>query len=284
MPFHHGGRLHLFYLHDRREGASRWGLGGHQWAHASTTDLARWDHHPLAIPLTDDAEGSICTGSVIFHAGVFHAFYSVRTVDGSPAPLCAATSGDGIAFTKHPALATLRAPFIPKDGRDPVVFRDPAGDRFHMLVTTGLAGAPAGDGAGPGGGAGCLARLVSRDLRRWEQVDEPFLVPGLPGQPECPDVFEWNGWHYLLFSNRSVPGYRMSRSPLGPWIRPDDPGFGGPAVCVMKTAAFGNGRRIGAAFASDGGYAGRLILREIRQRPDGTLFSGWPPELPAPGA
>jgi beta-fructofuranosidase len=275
MPYFHGGRFHLFYLLDRRGHGSRWGLGGHQWAHASTGDLGTWEHHPLAVPLEGGEDGSICTGSVFFHGGVHHAFYSVRAKDGGPAPLRVSTSTDGIHFAKQPVLGHVRAPFIPKDARDPVVFATPEDGRFHMLVTTGLAGV---DGAG----GGCLARLVSADLRRWEQVDEPFLVPGLPGQPECADLFEWNGWHYLLFSNHAVTRYRMARHPLGPWTRPPVDEFEGPPVCVMKTAGFHGGRRIGAAFSEDGGWGGRLVLREILQRPDGTLASGWPPELPLP--
>ncbi len=277
MPFHHRGRFHLFYLHNRRSHMSRWGLGGHQWAHVSTTDLRRWDRHPLAVPLTREDEGSICTGSVFFHDGIHRAFYAVRTVDRSASPICASTSTDCVHFEKHPALAALTAPYKPEDGRDPVVFRDPATGLFHMLVTTGLADPPAG------GEGGCLAELVSRDLRSWEQRG-PFLVPGLPGQPECPDVFEWRGWHYLLFSNGGVTRYRMSRGPLGPWERPGVDVFGGPDVMVMKTAAFAGDRRIGAAFTRGEGYGGRLVLREILQKSDGTLVSAWPPELTPPSS
>ena len=31
-------------------------------------------------PLRDEAEGSICTGSVFFHAGTYYAFYATRTI------------------------------------------------------------------------------------------------------------------------------------------------------------------------------------------------------------
>jgi beta-fructofuranosidase len=273
MPFFHDGRFHLFYLFNRRNHMSRWGLGGHEWAHMSTADLIHWVHHPTAVPLTHEAEGSMCTGSLFFHDRTYYAFYAVRTVDRSASPLCASTSADCINFTKHPPLAVLTAPYKPEDGRDPVVFRDSATGSFHMLVTTALADPSLADLGG------CLAHLVSRDLRTWEQRG-PFIVPGLPGQPECPDTFEWRGWHYLLFSNLGVTRYRMSRSPLGPWERPTPDGFGGPDVMVMKTAAFTGDRRIGAAFTREAGYGGKLVFREILQHADGTLGSGWPVELP----
>jgi beta-fructofuranosidase len=39
MPFYHDGTFHLFYLQDENHHQGNGGLGGHQWAHASTTDL-----------------------------------------------------------------------------------------------------------------------------------------------------------------------------------------------------------------------------------------------------
>src|ERR1019366_412597 len=223
MPFFHAGRWHLFYLFDRHHGQSKWGLGAHQWAHASTTDLVNWEHHPLAIALTQETEGSICTGSVFFHAGTYHAFYSVRMADHSASPLCMATSEDGIHFAKHPPFAYLMAPYKPEPARDPVVFREEATGRFHLLATTSLAD-----------GRGCLAHLVSPDLRHWEQR-EPFLIPGLPGEPECPDIFAWRGWHYLIFSHQGIAHYRIARSALGPWQAPVVDVFEGPEAMVMKT-------------------------------------------------
>ncbi len=272
MPFFHDGRFHLFYLFDRRHHRSKWGLGAHQWAHASTTDLRQWEHHPLAVAITDPIEGSICTGSTFFHEGTYYAFYAIRMSDGSAAQLCAATSRDGIHFTKQPPLATLKAPYVSGPGRDPVVFRNPKTGLFHMLVTTELAEPPL-----PRRG-GCLAQLVSSDLSTWEQR-EPFIVPGYPGQPECPDYFFWNGWYYLVFSNNGVARYRMSREPLGPWHRPKVDVFDGPQASVMKTAAFSGGRRLGAAFLGDGGYGGDVVFREILQHRDGTLGTRWPAEL-----
>ncbi len=267
MPFFHDGRFHLFYLIDRRHHASMWGCGGHQWAHASTTDLVHWEHHPLALAIDGHVTGSICTGSVFFHAGVYRAFYAVRMADGSPAPLGVATSRDGTHFTKGPALATLRAPYDATAGRDPVVFQDAATGLFHMLVTTALAG----DG-------GCLAELVSRDLEQWEQR-APFFVPGSADQPECADYFAWRGWHYLLFSLRGVTHYRMSRHALGPWQQPASDTFDGQCACVIKTAAFKDDRRLGAAFVPDGGWGGSVVFRELIQHADGTLGTQWPAEL-----
>ena len=271
MPFFHDGRFSLFYLIDRHGHGSKWWLGAHQWAHVSTTDLVHWESHPLAVGITDEKEGSICTGSTFFHAGKCYAFYAIRTNDGSPAQLCASTSDDGIHFTKNPPLAQLKEPYSAGPGRDPVVFAGPDG-KFHMLVTTELANAPIAHRGG------CLAELVSTDLQKWEQR-EPFLVPGYNDPPECPDYFEWHGWYYLLFSNNGMTRYRMSRNPLGPWVRPAVDAFDTVNARVMKTAAFTGDRRIGAVFLNTGTYGGDVVFREIVQNRDGTLSCKWPAEM-----
>jgi hypothetical protein len=275
MPFFHEGRFHLFHLIDRHGHRSKWGLGAHQWAHVSTTDLRHWEHHPLAIAIDEDWEGSICTGSVFHHDGVFHAFYATRTNDGSPAPLQVATSRDGIHFAKRATLGYLALPYQPGPARDPVVFHDAADGLFHMLVTSELA-TPVVAGHG-----GCLAHLTSPDLARWTQAP-PFLVPGHTDQPECPDHFAWRGWHYLVFSNNGVARYRMSRSPQGPWRRPFHDAFDGPRLCVLKTAAFTGDRRLGAAFLGHDGYGGEVVFRELVQAADGSLGTAFPPEMAPP--
>lgn len=283
MPFFHDGVFHLYYLRDEQHHQALGGLGGHQWAHASTRDLVHWTHHPLAIPITEKREGSICTGSVFYHAGTYYGFYATRTRDRTQ-HLSLAISRDGILFDKvepNP-LASPPPAYSPYHYRDPVVFGDERTGLFHMLVTTMLTEHPLHERGG------CLAHLVSDNLQDWETEPEPFIVPGYLGAPECPDAFEWNGWHYLIFSNDGVARYRMSRDPLGPWTQPRVDTFDGPMARVMKTAAFAGNRRIGAAFLpsveddrDDGAwlYAGNVVFREIVQHADGTLGTAFPSEL-----
>jgi beta-fructofuranosidase len=285
MPFYHDGIWHLFYLLDEGHHQGLGGLGGHQWAHASTRDLIYWEHHPLALPLTAEWEGSICTGSVFYHDGVYHAFYATRKRDRSQ-HLSHAVSTDGATFQKcepNP-FASPSAPYNRDDYRDPFVF---AGDdgRFHMLVTTQINDFPVRDRGG------CLLRLSSYDLWQWK-VEGPFLIPGdgrgPQGVPECPDYFHWNGWYYLLFGLGLQTHYRMSRGPFGPWIRPRVDVLDGAMCAVMKTAALGPERRIGAAWIGarqgnrDAGkrlWGGNALLREIIQRADGTLGTRFPAEM-----
>ena len=293
MPFWHEGRFHLFWLLDREHHGWLGGLGGHQWAHSSTADLIHWEHHPLAVALGEPGEvdsGSICTGSVFEHGGVFYAFYAgrVRNADGSVTQhLCLATSRDCIHFTKRPDNPILNPPpgYSPRHFRDPSVFRDNGG-LFHMLITSELT-----DGL-VHGRRGALAHFVSRDLKEW-QTQEPFLVPGLNEAPECPDYFRWGEWYYLTFLVGGRARYRMSREPFGPWLRPPVDTFDGSCASAIKTAAFGASRRLAVGFAlwrkdgSDSGslqWGGNAVFRELVQAPDGTLWSRFPEEMvPATG-
>src|SRR5215212_5525131 len=99
MPFFHDGTFHLYYLLDENHHKALGGLGGHQWAHVTTTDLIKWIHHPLAIGITNDWEGSICTGSTFFYDGIFYGFYATRMRDWTQ-HLSLATSKDAIHFQK----------------------------------------------------------------------------------------------------------------------------------------------------------------------------------------
>ncbi|SDX71063.1 glycosyl hydrolase [Paenibacillus sp. CF384] len=270
MPYFDGETFHIYYLFDRRGHASKWGLGAHQWAHISTKDLKDWTHHPMAVAVTQEWEGSICTGSVIKENDVYYAFYAVRAVDGSPAQLTYAISGDGIQFTKSEAYITISDRYLLSSVRDPHVFKDAEGV-YHMLITTSLV-----DGAKH---EGCLAHLVSTDLQNWQE-EEPFIVPGYHGEPECSDYFEWNGLYYLIFSNDGLARYRYSTEPFGPWLRPAMDTIDSVQLRVPKTAAFPEGRRMVTGFLSGPGrYGGELVIRELVQEEDGSLGLKIPAEF-----
>jgi len=236
MPFFHEGRYHLVYLFDRRHHMSKWGLGAHQWAHASTADLIHWEHHPLAIEITEQWEGSICTGSVFCHDGMFRAFYATRKPDGSQ-HLGLAVSRDGIHFSK-----TQPNPFAsPEKGyhrdhyRDPTVFQDPATGRFHLLVTALL----------NDGNRGCLAQLVSNDLKSWT-LTNPFITPRMFRSARTTS----RGTVVLLDFHGLLDVARPARA-----VDPTE-GQSPGRDAVPKTAEFTGNRRIAAFWLADGGWAG----------------------------
>lgn len=271
LPFYHDGTFHFAYLVDKDHHGALGGLGGHQWAQATSRDLVHWTHRPLTIALTAEHEASICTGSVFWWDGVYHGFYATRRRGDRSEHASLAISADGVVFTKtEPNPFLSPGPGLRNGFRDPHVFRDERSGLFHLIVSTMLAD----------GNRGCLAHYTSADLRAWQPA-APFHVEG--GEvPECPDTFRMGDWCYLLFSFGGVARYRYAKDPLGPWLTPEQDILDGSAARVMKTAAFTGGRRIGTTGVWPHGYAGYAVFREIVQRADGTLGTRFVPEMVPP--
>jgi beta-fructofuranosidase len=294
MPFWDGNRFHLFYLLDRNHHAEQGGLGGHQWAHASTGDLVEWEHHPLALPIGEPGsvdENGICTGSIFEHEGVYHAFYATRLKrpDGSVyEAVCRAASGDLIHFDKSSHNPMFAAPLglDPRNHRDPFVFRHSQTGEFHMLVTASREP----DTPDEGGERGVLAHYTSDNGEQW-QYRGPFLALDKDPSPECPELFCWNGWWYLVYSQGAQMQYQVSRDALGPWRRARRDTIEGPNLSVPRTASWTGGRRLAVGFLpwrrdgrDDGGYvyAGSAVFRELLQDADGTLATRFIPEMMPP--
>jgi hypothetical protein len=133
---------------------------------------------------------------------------------------------------------------------------------------------------------GALVHLTSKDLKNWE-VQKPVLT-GQNSVPECPDYFFWNGWYYLVYSDNSNTFYVKSRSPYGPWEQPPYQALNEDWANVVKTAQFGENRRIAAAWIpsrfenkDNNGeiFGGNAVFREVMQAKDGTLETKFPPEM-----
>ncbi|MEA4823302.1 MAG: hypothetical protein VB111_04210 [Clostridiaceae bacterium] len=259
MPFVDGNTFRLYYLYDRRHHCSKWGLGAHQWAQVSSDDLRTWTTHPLAVPITDPSEGSICTGSVIRRGALYHAFYAVRTCDGSPAKLTSAVSHDGIRFEKTGRVFTLPAPYDGPSARDPKVYPD--GDGFTMLVTTSM------------GQKGCLAALHSTDLETWT-LQAPALVLEEPTQPECADCFTFAGHTYLVFGLSGTTHYRIYDNRTAAWTAPQGEDIIADRFLRVPKAAVWQNRLIFAGFRidpPDAGWGGVIALYEAFADADGSL-------------
>ncbi len=288
MPYYHNGTFYLYWLLDEGHHAGLDGLGGHQWALSTTTDLVNWKHYPVALGIDDEAwEKSICTGSVIAHGNRFYAFYATRVKEGMHVheQLSYAVSDDGgYTFKKQMPNPFYHAPAacISRDFRDPKVFKG-NDSLFHLFVSGNLKEPTVG------GFGGYLVHLVSPDLKHWEEVESPLR--GQQGTPECADYFRWNDWYYLLYSIAGHTYYVMSKEPYGPWIYPGSQALAAHFECVYKTAGFKDGRRIAVAYSphrkgdKDDGeriWGGEILFREIDQEPDGTLSTKFLPEvLPA---
>lgn len=290
MPFYKDGVFSMYWLLDSAHHASLGGLGGHQWALSTTTDLKNWKQEPIVLGIDEPWEKSICTGSIVYYKNKYYAFYATRLVNDGKVneQLSYAISKDGIHFEKQkPNPFYTSAPgYSKRDFRDPKVFVDEKTGEFHLFVASWK------ENTALRHAGGSLVHMISKDLRNWTVLD-PVLT-GQSSVPECPDYFLWNGWYYLVYGDGGDTYYVMSRSPYGPWKEPRFQALNESWVNVAKTAAFKNGRRIVGAWIpsrdqnrDNNGerFGGNMVFRELKQEADGTLSTSFPEEMiPATGA
>lgn len=284
IPFFHNGTYYLYWLLDSAHHSALHGLGGHQWALSTTTDLKHWKNYPIALGIDEDWEKSICTGSVEFANNKFYAFYATRLINGEGKvneQLSYAISDDGIHFIKQkPNPFYTSAPgYSQRNFRDPKVSVDNNGT-FHLFVASNK------DSSTIKGLDGALVHLTSKNLKDWK-VETP-IITGQPSTSECPDYFLWNAWYYIVYSDASNTSYLKSKQPYGPWEQPHSQALDEDWSNVVKTAEFTNNRRIAAAWIpskkdnkNDGHeiFGGNTVFRELIQEKDGTLDTKFPAEM-----
>lgn len=290
IPFFHKGRYHLFYLRGLRGEAAK--NQGMPWRRVVTTDFLKFSDDIVVLqPGAPDAPDLFNYTGCIFQAkDFFHIYYTGHNDrmrnEGRPVEvIMRATSSDLEHWTKDNRIL-LQAPagYELHDFRDPFVFYNDEAGEYWMLIA-------ARREHGARWTRGCTALAVSRDLEHWE-MREPFWTPELYFTHECPDLFRWGEWWYLVystFSERFVTHYRMSRSLKGPWLAPADDAFDTHSWYAAKTAGDGQRRFAFGWLATRGGkdagygeWGGDLVVHELKQRPDGTLGAFPPPSLSEP--
>ena len=208
----------------------------------------------MAVPITDPAEGSICTGSHMRKGDVHYLYYTVRTSDGSPAPICRSVSMDGYHFEKDTGFSFgISEKYDAVNARDPKLIRDKDGV-YHMLLTSKLLKED----------KGCLVHLVSRDLENWKELDTPEHLCEDSNEPECPDYIEYNGFYYLIYSLQGKAYYKYSGEPFGNWITPQDNAV--PCSSVPKGAVW-QGKIVFTGFDRINCYAGTMTFKNATNNP-----------------
>ena len=174
------GIWHLYYQHNPF--GTTW--GPMHWAHATSTDLLRWEEHPIA--LAPDSIGTIFSGSIVidrnntagFGENALVAIYTQSEVCGQHQSIAYSTDG-GYSFTKYEGNPVLMGDIA--DFRDPKVTWD--GD--HWLMTLA-----------------CQQEIrfyASPDLKEWEYLSsfgEGYGAHG--GVWECPDLVKIDDRYVLL--------------------------------------------------------------------------------------
>ena len=188
MPVYADGVYHIYYtkLSDKQ--------GWLCWGHVATRDWKEYQELPDCL-LPDDRDVSLTTGSVLYHEGVYHAFYAACGTDGIYR-IFSAVSRDGVLFEKNrESLLPEGRPGYRGDDtwRDPCVFWNPAESCFWMVF---CARRPSQNfNSFPG----VLGLAKSADLAHW-RLCPPLWEAGYTTAPECPDLFPiGNRWALLYY-------------------------------------------------------------------------------------
>ena len=306
IPHVQDGEIWLYYLHDERSDPKK----GSGWRLVKTRDFVAFEDAGVALPAGDpgDPDRNAYTGSVVVTDEAAHIFYTGQNPDvlgedgASPVQhVMHAVSKDGLRTWDKDTSFSLDAPagYESGDWRDPFVFRPSEGEPWRMLITARHA-------EGPERRRGVIAQCVSDDLLTWRLV-EPFWDPRRYIAHECPEVFQWGDWWYLVyseFSEQFTTRYRIARSAAGPWQVPTQDTVDGRAFYAAKSVGL-DGRRffVGWIATKDGErddgdwqWAGDMSVLEAYQQKDGSLAftlprelrssfrSAWPTRLDKPGA
>ncbi|MEO3857115.1 glycoside hydrolase family 32 protein [Acrocarpospora sp. B8E8] len=188
------GEYHLYY--QAIPGRVTWGPNCH-WGHATSPDLLRWTHQPLAL-IPQDFEVGCWSGSVVHDAEPPLLFYTRVAGENWEIGQVATAVFDRRTGTwaTNPA-AVIDAP--PADlgvrgFRDPNVFRH--GDGWSMLMAAALAD-----------GSAAVLQYRSRDLHQWAFDGVLCSRPNDPADEvptgalwECPQLFPLGDRWVLLVS------------------------------------------------------------------------------------
>ena len=260
IPFERGGRIWLFYLLDERRDPPT----GMPWALASTDDFVSYTDHGVVLPSggPDAADYDCYTGCVIDDGDQLHLFY---TGPQPGTPHHGGRSPGGLSRNErrrpHPVAThpdhTFGAPtgYLPEDWRDPYVYRVTPDEPWQLVLAARHTG-------GPDRRCGVVARLTSTDLATWH-LTTPLWDPHRFITQECPEVFRWGDWWYLVYSEFSdafQTRYRIAAGPDGPWLAPECDSVDGRARYASKSVARGDRRFFVGWIATRAGESRRRRL------------------------
>ena len=286
VNFYHNGTYHLLFLYDRHHHLSRWGGGAHTMYHFVTKDYKNWQECPPLVDL-DEQWKSLGTGTMFFSNGKYyftHGWHTSRMIPeentGSrlmseraidkkklspitydelkeknlfPSGANYVTSDDGIHFESGRCMFHI--------SENPSVYQNLNGGLFMC------------------GGYGSSGIWKADSIDGEWRLDENEKIPYSKLEPsdECPSMFEYKGYKYLLLGGT---GYWKTEKNGNEYIDQAINGFdvydglSYPMVTVTD-----DGRMIMAGWIRGLGWGSVVIHRELIQGEDGRLYSKWLKEL-----
>lgn len=285
IPFYDHGEFKPFYLRNFR--GNRDQTHRDSWVMLTTKDHVHFTEHDTHIV------GG--TGSVILVDGVYHMFYCTFRLFPERNYINHAVSTDLNTWTplEEDTFCSDNVIYRPTHFRDPFVFWEEREQCWWMIFAAQKKGLTTR--------SACVGLCKSDDLHHWRFCEPLYAPMNAQCAFECPDLFRWGDWYYLVFSSyadRFQTLYRMSKSLDGPWIAPPVDTFDTRAFYAAKTGTDGQRRFVYAWNPTrendehhfdpkhyDGldcntwDWGGSLVVHELHQNPDGTLAVAPVPEV-----
>jgi len=298
MNFFHNGVYHVLYLLDRRHHYSCNGRGAHYIAHLTSKNLVDWEEQELAVPIAYPWQ-SFGTGTMVFHDGKYYMSYGLHSeryiwtpthklnnlrsdtesAIFSDADVCTEISYDDILINgKTPIGATYS---VSTDG----CHFSPSGNVYHTARNpsiyaneTGGLTLWAGLGMDASHNGIWEAPYFGAPFVRSPEKHDDIAHPLIPYSTECPSLFDWNGYRYLIIG---WSGYFRTRAPgssemidavaAGESVYD---GLGVPMVCEYR-----NSRKLIAGWIRSIGWGSVILHRELIQESSGKLGMKWVSEI-----
>lgn len=188
------GRYHVFFQYNPAAPVH----GGIYWGHVSSTDLLRWQEHPVALaPRPGHIDGGGCwSGCVVDDAGVITAVYTANPDHAWNAVVALAWSDRSLINweqAESPVSGISKASEM-DEARDPFIFVHD-GHRYAL------------QGAGQASGRPRLLLFGCDDLTHWSELgtflsaDDPIAAEVAAANIwECPNLMQIDGQWVLLIS------------------------------------------------------------------------------------
>jgi beta-fructofuranosidase len=193
------GYYHLFYQFYPYE--AKW--GPMHWGHARSKNLIDWEHLPVALaPDLEHEDGCFSGGSIVIDDKLYLMYTSHFHQSYQKQEQSLAISTDGIHFMKYQNAPVITLNDLPIDASR-IDFRDPNPvtiDKKHFVLI----------GSSTTNKQGQILVYRTDDFKTFQYLNS-IKHPYFGEIAECPDLFELDGKHVLLFSatNLKTENYRF---------------------------------------------------------------------------
>ncbi len=286
VNFYHDGTYHLLFLYDRHHHLSRWGGGAHTMYHFVTKDFKNWTECPPLVRL-DEQWKSLGTGTMFYTGGKYyftHGWHTSRMIpeEKTGSSLMARRCGNDNKIIPL-SYAELNEKGLYPSGANYVVSDDGINfesgkSMFHISENPSVYQ----DG---NGGLFMCGGYGSSGIWRAQKIDGEWILDGSDKIPysklnpsdECPSMFEFNGYKYLLLGGTGYwktdkNGKEYKDEAISGFDVYD--GLSYPMATVTD-----DGRMIMAGWIRGSGWGSVVIHRELLQGENGRLYMKWLNEL-----